>query len=178
MVKKSCAFTGHRPKKLPWGYDESDARCIALKAAIAGEIARLAEAGYTDFLSGMAEGADTWAALAVLALKKKIPALKLHCVLPCEGQADSWSAPARELYFSILKQADALVYVSRAYSKGCMLKRNRYLVDHAACLLAVYNGDQRSGTAMTVRYAQRLGREIVLIAPAAGVTAGPGEEPQ
>lgn len=133
MICKCCAFTGHRPKKFPWGYDESDPRCIALKQELAAQILKLADAGYTDFLSGMAEGADTWA------------------------------APARERYDSILEQADSVLYVSRAYDKGCMLRRNRYPVDHAGCLLAVYNGEQRGGTAMTVRYARKLGRKIVLL---------------
>ena len=165
MIERCCAFTGHRPRKFPWGYDETDARCVALKKELAAQIAKLVDDGYTDFFSGMAEGADTWAALAVLALKKENPALKLHCVLPCEGQADQWSAPARELYFSILEQADNVVYVSRKYSKGCMLQRNRYLVDHAACLLAIYNGEWRGGTAMTVRYAQKLRREIIKLKP-------------
>lgn len=27
----TCYFTGHRPQKLPWGFHESDPRCIALK---------------------------------------------------------------------------------------------------------------------------------------------------
>lgn len=165
MIERCCAFTGHRPKKFPWGYNEADARCVALKKALTGEIAKLVDIGYTDFFSGMAEGADTWAALAVLALKKRNPALKLHCVLPCEGQADGWSASARELYFSILKQADEIVYVRREYSRKCMLERNRYLVDHAALLLAVYNGERRGGTAMTVRYAQKLGREAIILNP-------------
>ena len=165
MIEKCCAFTGHRPSKFSWGYNEADARCVALKAALAEQIAKLVDAGYTDFFSGMAEGTDTWAALAVLALKKENPALKLHCVLPCEGQADRWSDSARELYFSILEQVDEVVYVSREYSKDCMLKRNRYLVNHATCLLAVYNGEWRGGTAMTVRYAQKLGREIIILRP-------------
>jgi len=103
--------------------------------------------------------------LAVLALKKENPTLKLHCILPCEGQADKWSVSARELYFSTLEQADSVVYVGREYSKDCMLERNRYLVDHAAGLLAVYNGEQRGGTAMTVRYARKLKREIIVIDP-------------
>ena len=81
MIERCCAFTGHRAKKFPWGDNETDARCIALKKALAEEIAKLIDAGYTDFLSGMAEGTDAWAALAVLALKKENPALKLHCVL-------------------------------------------------------------------------------------------------
>lgn len=165
MLEQCCAFTGHRPKKFPWGYNESDARCITLKKALADEISRLAKAGYTDFFSGMAEGADTWAALTVLALKREDPALKLHCILPCEGQADGWSASARDLYSSILVQADKVLYVNRQYQPGCMLERNRYLVDHAACLLAVYNGEQRGGTAMTVRYAKKLGRKMIVIAP-------------
>ncbi len=113
----------------------------------------------------MAEGADTWAAQAVLALRKENSALKLNCILPCEGQADKWSAPAQERYFSILEQADSIVYVSRKYSKDCMVKRNRYLVDHAACLLAIYNGEWRGGTAMTVRYVRKLGRKIILLEP-------------
>jgi len=165
MIENCCAFTGHRPKKFPWGYDEADVRCVALKKALTEQIAKLVNAGYTDFLSGMAEGTDTWAALAVLALKKENLALKLHCVLPCEGQADKWSASARELYSSILEQADSVVHVSQEYDKDCMLKRNRYLVDHAACLLAVYNGERRGGTAMTVRYARKMGREIIILNP-------------
>ena len=165
MIERCCAFTGHRPKKFPWGYNEADTRCVTLKRAIDEEIAKLVDAGYTDFFSGMAEGADTWAALAVLALKKGNPALRLHCVLPCEGQTDGWSTSARELYHSILAQADEVVYVNQEYSKGCMLERNRYLVDHAACLLAVYNGEWRGGTAMTVRYARKLGREIIVMNP-------------
>ena len=58
-----------------------------------------------------------------------------------------------------------MVYVNQEYSKGCMLERNRYLVDHAACLLAVYNGEWRGGTAMTVRYARKLGSDIIVMNP-------------
>ena len=165
MIERCCAFTGHRPRKFPWGYNEADARCVALKETLAKEIAKLVNAGYTDFFSGMAEGTDTWAALAVLALKKENPALRLHCVLPCEGQADGWSASARELYHSILAQADEVVYVSREYRDGCMLKRNRYLVDHAACLLAVYNGEWRGGGGVKGGDAREAGGGGFLIYP-------------
>ncbi len=39
------------------------------------------------------------------------------------------------------------------------------MVDHADCLLAVYNGEQRGGTAATVRYAQKIGWKIIVIDP-------------
>ncbi len=46
-----------------------------------------------------------------------------------------------------------------------MLDRNRFMVERASTLLAVYNGEQRGGTAATVRYAQKMGREIIVIDP-------------
>ena len=165
VLSDCCAFTGHRPYKFPWRYDETDSRCVALKAVLAEQIAALAARGFTQFLSGMAEGTDAWCAQAVLALRKKNPAVKLHCILPCTTQSEKWAASSRALYRSILEQADSVVYVSRDYHKDCMLERNRFLVDHAAVLLAVYNGERRGGTAATVRYARKKNREIWTIDP-------------
>ena len=165
MLENCCAFTGHRPRKFPWKYDEADSRCVALKVVLAEQIAALVDAGFTQFLSGMAEGADVWSALAVLSLREQNPTTKLHCILPCKEQADKWAASSQDLYHSILDRADSIVYVSRAYHRNCMLERNRFLVDHAAALLAVYNGERRGGTAATMRYAQKMGREIIVIDP-------------
>lgn len=165
MEENACAFTGHRPQKYPWGYDEGAPDCVKLKQVLTAQIAALVEKGITDFLSGMAQGTDTWAALSVLALRNKNPVLKLHCILPCEGQADKWTDSARALYQSILTRADSVVYVSREYRDGCMLERNRYLVDHAGTLMAVYNGERRGGTAATVRYARKNGRDLIVIDP-------------
>lgn len=165
MVSKCCAFTGHRPNKFPWRYNEADERCVALKSALAEQIAALAKAGITDFYCGGADGVDCWAALIVLKLREKNSALKLHLILPHEGQADRWSDPAQERYRSILEQADSVEYVSREYYEGCMLDRNHRLVEAAGVLLAVYNGERRGGTAATVRYAQKQGKKIIILDP-------------
>lgn len=138
---------------------------MALKAVLAEQITALVDAGFTQFLSGMAEGTDVWSALAILSLREQNPTTKLHCILPCKEQADKWSASSQDLYHSILGRADSIVYVSRAYHRNCMLERNRFLVDHAAALLAVYNGERRGGTAATMRYARKMGREIIVIDP-------------
>jgi uncharacterized phage-like protein YoqJ len=167
MIEAACAFTGHRPKSFPWGYDENAPSCVLLKEVLASQISALAEQGVTDFLSGMAQGVDLWCAQIVLDLRKTNPALKLHAILPCEGQERKWTASAQEHYRSILAQANEVIYVGQEYSRNCMLKRNRYLVDHSSILLAVYNGTYQSGTGMTVRYAQRLKREIIIIDPTA-----------
>ena len=165
MNQNSCAFTGHRPKSFPWKYNESAHECVLLKEVLTAQITDLAEQGVTEFLSGMALGVDLWCAQIVLDLRKTNPAIKLHCILPCEGQEIKWAAQTQEQYRAILKQANNVVYVSREYTSDCMLERNRYLVDHASTLLAVYNGTQRSGTGATVRYAQKQGREIFIIDP-------------
>ncbi len=167
MSKNICAFTGHRPSRFPWGYDESNQECVALKEILTGEIMRLTDIGVTNFLSGMAEGVDTWASVIVLALREKNPEIKLHCILPCKTQADNWSSTSQVLYRSILEQADSIIYVSRDYHKKCMMERNKFMVNHADILLAVCREIPRSGTEATINYARKMSREIITIDPSA-----------
>lgn len=160
-----CAFTGHRPKSFPWGYNERDPDCVLLKKVLAEQISALVDSGVTGFISGMALGVDLWASEIVLDLRKKNPLIKLSCALPCEGQEKKWPFYTQAKYRTILKQADDTIWISRGYTADCMLNRNRYMVDHASVLLAVYNGAYRSGTGMTVRYAESKHRKIILIDP-------------
>lgn len=162
---KTCAFTGHRPQNLPWQFNEADTNCLKLKQILNQQISQLAKNGFTDFLSGMALGSDTWAAEAVLNLRKKKPALKLHCILPCKTQAEKWPVSEQERYQKILAQADSIFFTSRNYHPNCMLERNRFMVEKARLLLAVYNGQPHSGTAAAVRHAQRLSCDIIIINP-------------
>lgn len=169
--KISCAFTGHRPQSFPWKYDEMAQECLFLKAVLTKEIEKLIDREVIEFFSGLAQGVDIWAAQIVLAQREKNPILKLHCVLPCRDQAKKWGASAQKCHQNILEQANSVICLSESYYDGCMLNRNRYLVEHSSILLAVYNGSWRSGTGMTVRYAQKLGREIIRIDPKTGKVA-------
>lgn len=179
MNNNTCAFTGHRPHKFPWKYNESDPRCVTLKAVLAEHVRNLVAAGITIFYSGMADGSDVWLSQIVLDLRKENPALRLHCILPCQEQADKWGTSAQERYCSILVQADSADYVSRKYYDGCMIDRNHRLVDTASHLLAVYNGEHRGGTAATVRYAQKLKRDILIVDPISmEVTHNCGNQPE
>lgn len=60
-LQHSCAFTGHRPYKLPWKDNEKDPRFIAFQDRLKGQITALVDSGITDFYTGMAEGTDLWA---------------------------------------------------------------------------------------------------------------------
>lgn len=162
-IETSCAFTGHRPTHFSFGYDETHLDCIALKEAIRKEVVTLINCGIKTFYTGMALGVDTWSAELVLEQKAQHPELKLIAVLPCETQANSWTITQRERYFNLLPKCDEVVYVSKQYTRTCMFERNRYMVDHARYLIAVYDGEKRGGTAYTVSYARRLSRQIIII---------------
>ena len=83
-----CAFTGHRPQRLPWGGREEDPRCQALKQLLRSAVDRMVEQGCRHFLCGMALGCDTYFAEVILEKKTQMPELCLEAVLPCPGQAD------------------------------------------------------------------------------------------
>ena len=107
-----CAFTGHRPEKLPWGSDETDPRCLALKEQIADRVERAFSLGYREFCCGMARGCDQYFAEAVLALALREPEVALDAWLPCPEQADRW--PRRTGGDMKMPCAGAATYFSRS----------------------------------------------------------------
>lgn len=158
-----CAFSGHRPVKLPWGLNESDARCIALKAEIEARLEGIYETGYRVFFCGMALGCDMYFAEAVLKLREEHPDVKLIAVIPCGSQPDKWTAAQRQRYNDILLCADDSRLISVNYTPECMQERNRYMVDNSSLLLCCYNGHPGGGTMSTILYAQRNGADVIII---------------
>ena len=59
-------------------------------------------------------------------------------------------------------QAVEVCVVEPVYSGGCLLRRNRAMVDAARRVITVYDGGE-GGTAYTVRYARQTGRQIVAL---------------
>lgn len=163
---KSCAFTGYRPEKLPFGSNESDPRCERIKQQLFCNILRLTREDVNVFISGMSRGADIWAAEIVLDLRETLPNrnLQLWAAVPYDRQALSWSISEQVRYRRILERADRVERLSQDYYNGCLQKRNRWMVDHATHLIAVYDG-QPGGTKSTLDYARRKGLEITIIEP-------------
>ena len=156
----SCCFTGHRPAKLPWGKNEADARCIALKARLLAVIEEAVADGYSHFICGMAEGCDLYCAEAVLEVKKRHPHITLEAAIPCPTQPDAWSAAQKKRYADILAACDDETLVQTSYTSDCMLRRNRYMVDHASLLIALHDG-LPGGTRYTIEYALKRGLNII-----------------
>ena len=140
----TCALTGHR--RLPANFDK-----VALYEALEAMIIR----GCDRFLCGMARGFDLEALECLTRLRKKYPIALVACI-PYRGQESGFPEREKEKYRALLKQCDERVYLSGEYSQGCLLARDRYMVDRADVLLA-YCTRKTGGTAYTVRYAAEKG---------------------
>ena len=152
---KTACFTGHRKIPEELRPDVS----IRLKRGIMEAYSD----GYRCFLCGGALGFDTLSALAVLDVKAECPDIVLCLALPCADQDAHWSDEDRRVYREIRKNADREIVLSDRYYPGCMQMRNRYMVDHST-LCICYWKEPGGGTAFTVRYAVRLGLDIVNLA--------------
>lgn len=160
--ESTCCFTGHRPDKLPWGLDENSAECRKLRIQIAIQLEALHSAGIAHFISGMALGCDLLFAEAVLAMREEYDDVTLEAAVPCDSQANSWPEEQKERYNAILSSCDTVTFVQHQYTPGCMLRRNRYMVDNSSVLLACFNGSS-GGTMNTLLYARRQGVKTIII---------------
>lgn len=160
--RQTCCFTGHRPSKLPWGYDERDPRCLALKRSLLRETEGLYLLGYRRFISGMALGCDLYFAEAVLELKERYPAAILEAALPFPGQAERWAENHRARWQTVLNACDTIHTVQDHYDRSCMHRRDRYMVDSSSAVLAAFD-DTPGGTRYTLDYAAKKNLDILLL---------------
>ena len=162
--RRTCCFTGHRPDKLPWGNREDDPRCFAIKRSLAREAEGLYRRGFRHFISGMAMGCDLYFAEAALELRAMHPDLTVEGAVPCPTQADRWPAELRRRWRDILDRCDLETVVQQHYDRWCMHRRDRYMVDRSAAVLAVFDGTP-GGTHYTLNYAMDKKLEILLLDP-------------
>lgn len=161
-IETTCCFTGHRPEKLPWRDNEQEPRCLELKTRLAQAVEDAYEAGMRHFMCGMALGADFYFCDAVLSLRQRRPGVTLEACIPCEEQAARWRERDRQRYFELVRRCDQETLVQRHYDRGCMLRRNRYMVQRSSKLIAVYNG-MLGGTMYTIQYAMKRNLEVVIL---------------
>lgn len=175
---KTICFTGHRPAQLGfvksepgwngkmrliYAYDRASYHDFISQLADLLEI-KFSE-GYTDFLTGGAQGVDMLAFWAVEEIKRRGLKAKNILCMPFEGQSQRWSKRG------VFSQDDfgkirAAVDEVRTVVPGelddkqkiqALLTRNHYMVDHADLCIALLNSDKygRGGTAECCRYCDK-----------------------
>ncbi|MBR6654532.1 MAG: DUF1273 family protein [Oscillospiraceae bacterium] len=150
-----CCFSGHRDI-------QPEAR-EKLELLLDKYIDKMVDCGRRYFLCGGALGFDTMAARAVLRAKMRCGDIKLALAIPYEGMEKHWSERDRQEFESILAQADSVHYIARDYDRDCMLRRDRYMVDHSEVCIC-YMTRNTGGTAYTVAQALKKGIEVVNLA--------------
>ena len=159
----TCCFTGHRPDKLPWGTNEGDPRCAALVDQLTAALERAYAEGCRHFICGMARGSDLLFCRAVINLRKRLGDITVEGAIPCQTQTDSWPERERRIHDELLDQCDFETMVQHHYDRGCMMRRNRYMVDRSCRIIAVYDGIPKGGTANTLAYAMKQGLDTDII---------------
>lgn len=157
-----CCFTGYRPSKFPFSMDREDKEYKKFENSLIEEMLNLINQNCCVFYTGMAMGFDIIAAETVLLLKNAYPDLpiRLICVVPFEGQENTFISYWKERYYNVIDNCDEKIVLSDSYFSGCYQKRNIYMVNNSDCVLTWFDG-KSGGTKNTLDYAAGKGRFIV-----------------
>lgn len=159
---KACCFTGYRPEKSPFQYDNSDPAFLLFSERLKTAIQSALDDGYDTFYCGGAKGFDLFAAETLLSFRNMYK-FSLIMALPYRKQSATYPENWKIKYFAALLAADETVVLSEEYHSRCFDERNRYMVDRSGLVIAFCDG-KRGGTLNTIRYARKNGKTVCNIA--------------
>jgi uncharacterized phage-like protein YoqJ len=159
-----CCFVSPSLTRLPVFPAEAQTHFDTLKFRLAVEIEAMRSKGVTAFLTGMARGPELWGAEIVLDLKRAYPdqEIQLIAMIPYIGQSDRWPEPYRDRYWAVLQAADDATALQSRYAPRCILQCSRYMIDNAAHMIAVYDGEQ-GDIRYAVEYANKKGLDVAVV---------------
>ena len=168
-MTKTCAIIGCSPMCFPWGFDEEDEGCAALKLILINQISKLRGEGCTRFTVSMDCGVGLYAAEILQGLKGSEEELETICYVPYEEQATKWTPELRDRYFNALAACTEVVNVAYEKTVGCKFKAYLEAINEADTLIAVYDPDdprcEREAAAVAV--AKMLDRQVFTVDPKA-----------
>jgi len=158
----TVCFTGHRPDKLG-GYENNPTQRNTRQALETIIKDLVNKNDFVEFISGMAVGVDTWAAIEVLKVKLYNPdKVSLKLALPFVGQQNKWPLTSQMQWLEVYRAANSVYFVDEeGYAPWKLLNRNKWMVDNSDLVVAVWSGYRKGGTAHCIRYASKKNKEIV-----------------
>ena len=166
----SISLTGHRPDKLA-GYDISQPYYIRLRNRLIAIIERSLETfNVVECHSGMALGADTVWAQAIVHCKEKYGSDRVQFVaeIPDYNQPSRWLQESKDEWSRLMSYADIVntYQLNNGRSYAYVLnQRNIGMIKACDILIAIYDGVSTGGTANGVKDGKRLGKYITYIDP-------------
>ena len=164
-----CAVIGQPPMRFPWGFDEEDEGCNALKLALAQKIMELRQQGVTRFAVVADCGIGLYAGEIVNVLRQSDNELMLFVVTPHEEQAAKWAPYLRERYFTLLADCTIMEAASLRQTPDCEYDAYCKIIDYADMVLAVYDPALAHGDAVdrAMEHVTERGLPMSLISPTA-----------
>lgn len=181
MDIKSCAIISHRPTRFKFGYKENMTGGKRLKKRLRDQLMTLYGQGVRRFYVGGCLGVDQWAGEILLRLKEQaeFSEIELIIVAPFPDHDRKWDEKSRgRLQFLISHCAKHFV-IGKDERHESFIARNRYMVDHADVLLAVYDNVRtiHNGVGQVVLSVERRGLPVVFIHPDTGIISTHGKHP-
>ena len=168
-MTKTCAIIGCSPMCFPWGFDEEDEGCAALKLILINQITKLRGEGCTRFAVSMDCGVGLYAAEIHQGLKGSEEELETICYVPYEEQATKWTPELRDRYFNALAACTEVVNVAYEKTVGCDFKAYLEAINEADTVIVVYDPDdprcEREAAAMAVT--ELLNKQVFVLDPKA-----------
>ena len=165
-------FTGRRPKDL-YGYNHDS--YIPMVEAIKDCLREHINNGYTEFISGGAQGFDQLAFWSVNALKREGYNIKNIVYIPFQGQEKAWKQAglfSQNEYNLMLRLADEVKILRTICTSDksqvifALHQRNHDMVDNANAIFGLYPDyswqlpTTKGGTAECLKYAQSQNKPI------------------
>lgn len=171
---QTVCFTGPLPRNL-YGYDSNAYSPILHE--LKNIIIKLHEhEGFTNFITGGAQGIDQLAFWAVNQIKTDhhLP-LQNIVFLPFTNFNKRWKKTglfSKSEFNTLLLHADQQYYISSQENAASYLARNRAMVDSSTIIIGVYpndewtNGDRTDpGTAYTLKYGVQQNKHVIVLNP-------------
>lgn len=174
-ASRTVCISGHREKSItPYNGNPvyQNITVSAVRLMLERYIDMAAERGYVSFISGLATGADLWAADYIIRKRRQNSSIRLIGAMPYLRHAERFSAADKRLLAMVEHEADQLITVdpdpnivySKTHGRGSpdlYRNRNYYMVDNSSAVIAFFNsGETYSGTAQTLNYANRRSRQV------------------
>ena len=111
----------------------------------------------------MAEGVDTYIAEILVEFKMLLGyEIEVIAVIPYKHFEERRKRRSQERYRNILGAIDDIIYTGEEYTSTALFIRNKYMVDNANLVLAVYDNVKNGGTYNTLKYARSIGKDIII----------------
>lgn len=182
MIK--ICYTGHRPELLG-GYDWNTERNLKIFKRLLEDALNFIQSQTDNHFKvyfGGALGIDQMAFTAWLYIQEnvKLQNVKIELILciPFTNYDSKWlSQTDKDRLRHQIKVADKVIYVDTEPGYECKYIpvgeyhvsknhiRNNYMIDNVDVVFAVWNGQKEGGTASCVRYAQKKGKQIIILNP-------------